>query len=227
MVSQRRNMKQLFKKYVQFVILSCEFVGECYWIRIVHGMFGTTGGDFMRKGKVHFFIQRAVRVAIPVLEISPTRCTILLSIFISHLYIFRATMYPSSGEITVSMRHWYLSLCMGGIWSAGWSFNPTSRPDPTHTEWQIPVSHRYSNFPWWWAHSCLKHAEKRNEYTEQKCALSWIYLQDCTRMHGQQDIKIGYSGCIFSDLEQTFSSYSAHSGSLLSDLLRVLNVCTV
>jgi hypothetical protein len=23
------------------------------------------------------------------------------------------------------MRHWYLSLCMGGVWSAGWSFNPT------------------------------------------------------------------------------------------------------
>jgi len=24
--------------------------------------------------------------------------------------------------------------------------NPTSRPDATHTEWQIPVSQRYSNF---------------------------------------------------------------------------------
>jgi len=41
----------------------------------------------------------------------------------------RATMCPSSGEITVSMRHWYLSLCMGGVWSAGWSETPTSRPD--------------------------------------------------------------------------------------------------
>jgi len=27
-------------------------------------------------------------------------------------------MCPSSGEITVSMRHWYLSLCTGGVWSA-------------------------------------------------------------------------------------------------------------
>ena len=43
--------------------------------------------------------------------------------------MFRATMCPSSGEITVSMRHWYLSLCVGGVWSAGWSFTPTSRPD--------------------------------------------------------------------------------------------------
>ena len=30
----------------------------------------------------------------------------------------------------------------------------------THTEWKIPVSHRYSNFSWWWAHSCPKHIEK-------------------------------------------------------------------
>ena len=30
------------------------------------------------------------------------------------LYMFRATMCPSSGELTVSVRHWYFSLCMGG-----------------------------------------------------------------------------------------------------------------
>jgi hypothetical protein len=42
------------------------------------------------------------------------------------------------------MRHWYLSLCMGGVWSAGWSF-------------------------------------------------SEIYLQDCTRMHSQQNIKNKFS----------------------------------
>jgi hypothetical protein len=117
-----------------------------------------------------------------ILQINPTRCTVLFSIFISFLYMFRATMCPSSGEITVSMRHWYLSLCMGG------SFTPTSRPDATHTEWQIPLSHRYSNFSWWQAHGCQKHVKKRNKYTKQNCAPSWIYLQDCTGMHGQQNI---------------------------------------
>jgi hypothetical protein len=30
------------------------------------------------------------------------------------LYVFRVTTCPSSGELTVSMRHWYFSLCMGG-----------------------------------------------------------------------------------------------------------------
>ena len=52
-----------------------------------------------------------------ILQINPTRFAILLSIFICLLYVFRATMCPSSGEITVSMRHWHLSLCMGGVWS--------------------------------------------------------------------------------------------------------------
>ena len=81
------------------------------------------------------------------------------------------------------MRHWYLSLCMGGVWSAGWSEITTSRPDATHTEWQIPVSHRYSNFSWWWAHSCPKHVGKR-KHTKQNCAPSWIYLQEsCMTSH--------------------------------------------
>jgi len=43
-------------------------------------------------------------------------------------------MCPSLGEITVSMRHRYLLLCMGDFWSAGWSETPTSRPDAIHTE---------------------------------------------------------------------------------------------
>jgi len=97
--------------------------------------------------------------------------------------LFRATMCPSSGKHTVSMRHWYFALCMGGclvcfgqlcahyqekilylcdtdifhsVWVAVWSADQTA----THTEWKIPVSHRYSMFSWWWAHSCPKHVEK-------------------------------------------------------------------
>ena len=48
------------------------------------------------------------------------------------LYMFRAAMWTSSGELTVSMRHWYFSFCMGcflwcwfgwdcvAVWCAGW-----------------------------------------------------------------------------------------------------------
>jgi hypothetical protein len=32
------------------------------------------------------------------------------------------------------VRHWYLSLCMGDVWFAGWSETPASRQDATHTE---------------------------------------------------------------------------------------------
>ena len=78
------------------------------------------------------------------------------------LYMFRATMYPSSGEFTVSMRHWYFS-----IWSAGWDETLhvllyQTDHTATHTEWKIPVSHRYSKFCWWWKHDCPKHVEKLN-----------------------------------------------------------------
>ena len=81
------------------------------------------------------------------LQINPTKYTILLSIFISLLNMFRATTCPSSGEITLSMRHWYLSLCMGGVCSAGWSETVIS-PDDGHMV-------------------CPKHVEKGNKYTEQ------------------------------------------------------------
>jgi hypothetical protein len=75
-----------------------------------------------------------------ILQINPTRCTILLSIFISLLYMFRTTICPSSGEIAVSMRHWYLSLCMRGVWSAGWSYirfstlQPADQTPPTQSD---------------------------------------------------------------------------------------------
>ena len=31
--------------------------------------------------------------------------------------------------------------------------------------------------------------EVKKILTKQNCAPSWIYLQDCTRMHGQKNIK--------------------------------------
>jgi len=50
-----------------------------------------------------------------ILQIKPTRCTIFLSMFISFLYMFRATMFPSSGETTVSMRHLVLVTLYGWL----------------------------------------------------------------------------------------------------------------
>jgi hypothetical protein len=36
------------------------------------------------------------------------------------------------------------------------------------------------------------YVEKRNKRTKKNCAPSWLYLQDYTAMHGQQNIKFVY-----------------------------------
>jgi hypothetical protein len=37
-------------------------------------------------------------------------------------------------------------------------------------------------------HSRSKHEQKRNKHTKKNCAPSWLYLQDYTGMHCQQNI---------------------------------------
>ena len=87
--------------------------------------------------------------------------------FIAFHYMFRATMRPSSGEDTVPMRHWYLSLYK----------RQSSIQSDKHQ-----VSHRYSIFYWWWAHSYPKHVEKRNKHIKKICAPSCFYLQKIIMM---------------------------------------------
>jgi len=38
--------------------------------------------------------------------------------------------------------------------------------------------------------TCASNWDYILEHTKQNCAPSWIYLQDCTRMHGQENIKL-------------------------------------
>ena len=79
------------------------------------------------------------------------------------------------------------------VWYAGW--NETVFPSTLHSRQsstqsdKYKVSHRYSYFSLWWAHSRPKNVEKRNKHTKNNCAPNWLYLQDCTRMHGQKNIK--------------------------------------
>ena len=81
------------------------------------------------------------------------------------------------------MRHWYLSLFMGRVWS--------SRPDATHTEWQIPVSHTYSEFLLMMGTCMPKHVEEKwiNVF-KQKCARSWIiFVRDVQNPTATSDAK--------------------------------------
>ena len=103
------------------------------------------------------------------LQIKPTWCTIFLSMFISFLCMFRATMCPSSGETTVFMRHFVLVILHSGI-----------QDRIQNNKYQ--VSHKSSCFSWWWAHSRLKHVEKRNMLRKIVHQVSFIYknIQGCT-----------------------------------------------
>ena len=70
------------------------------------------------------------------------------------LYMFRASMCPLSGEITVFVRHFVLVTLYGCL----------------------PDMHN-SYFPRWWVHSRPKHVDKRNKHTKKNCAPNWPYLQ--------------------------------------------------
>jgi len=109
--------------------------------------------------------------------------------------MFRATVCPSSGEMTVSMRHLVLVTLYGWLSGMQGGMNTNQSHTTLHTRQSsiqidnCQVSHRYSYFSWWWAHSRPKNIEKRNKHTKKNCAPTWLYLQGYTGMHGQQNIK--------------------------------------
>jgi len=107
-----------------------------------------------------------------------------LSMFISFLYVFWATMCPSSGEITVSMQHLVFVTLWMTAWYAGCTLD--TRQSSTQSD-KYQVSHRYSYFSWWWAHSCPKHVEKRNIL--RKLCTKFTLFTRLYRMHSQQNIK--------------------------------------
>ena len=58
-----------------------------------------------------------------------------------NFYMFRETMCPSSGELTVSMRHWYFSFCMGGCLQLLYMFRATLCP--SSEELTVSMRHWY------------------------------------------------------------------------------------
>jgi hypothetical protein len=67
------------------------------------------------------------------------------------------------------------------------------------------VSHRYSCFSWWWAHSRPKRVEKRNKHSKKYCAPSCLYLQDYTATHGQRNKNPIISECCYVDLASLYN----------------------
>jgi len=91
--------------------------------------------------------------------------------FISFLHLFRATMCPSSEEVTVFIRQLVLVILYG--WLTGMHTGHSSIQSDKYQ-----VSHRHSYLSWWWAHCRPKQVEKRNKHTKKNCAPGWNYLQD-------------------------------------------------
>ena len=97
-------------------------------------------------------------------QMKPTRCTLLLSIFIS------ISVHVSGNYVPIIRRSYCIYVTLVFLTLYGWlsgvlvGVRPVSSQPAdqtaTHTNSKIPVSHRYSNFSWWWAHSCPKHVQK-------------------------------------------------------------------
>ena len=106
------------------------------------------------------------------LQIRPTRCTILFNIFSSLLYMFPASMCPSSGEnyciyatlVFISLYGWCLVCWLD------WKSNQQQS-----AKYQCRIDTVI--FSWWRAHGCPKRVEKRNKYIKQNRAPSCTYLQ--------------------------------------------------
>ena len=69
-------------------------------------------GFYNRSGE--FYVLLTVHPCIIFFKWSQLGAHYFLVYLFKLLYMFRATTCPSSGELTVSMRHWYFSLCIGG-----------------------------------------------------------------------------------------------------------------
>ena len=129
------------------------------------------------------------------LQICPNRCTVYLICLYLFSKCFGHPCAHHQEKMAVSMRHWYLLLCMGGVWSAGWISIQTADQTPLIQSDKYQCRIDTVLFSWWWAHGCPKHVEKRNKYIKQNCAPSWTYLQDYTGMHAQRN-KINFFACM-------------------------------
>jgi len=102
----------------------------------------------------------------------------------SAYYIYFSSLHVSGDHVPIIRRCYCIYETLEFVTLNRWrlicwlEWNSTSRPDATHTEWEIPVSHRYSNFSWWWAHRRPKHLDKRNKYTKQNLGPISVYLQE-------------------------------------------------
>jgi hypothetical protein len=97
--------------------------------------------------------------------------------FISVLYMFRATSCSPSGESILSIQHMVcVTLCR---WP---SITQVGKELPDlHTrrsEWHYQMFYWYNWFSWWWARGCSKHVENWSKYIEKRIVRQVGYLRE-------------------------------------------------
>jgi hypothetical protein len=110
--------------------------------------------------------------------------------FISILYMFRATSCSSPGESIVSKHLVCVTLCRWPSSTQVGKFLPDlhTRRSPTHID-TYQILYWYKWFSWWWAGGCSKHAESWNKHREKELYVKLVIYKNYTEMHGQQNIK--------------------------------------
>jgi hypothetical protein len=117
----------------------------------------------------------------------------ILSIFIRsifiNLYMFRATTCPSSGVTIVFMRHLVLVILCG--WLSGiHSTVHTRQSSVQNKKYQVSHIYTYILLSPDDEHVGARKRVEIDKYIKKNCSPSWLYLQNYTGMHGQQNIKL-------------------------------------
>ena len=120
----------------------------------------------------------------------------LSCVFISFLYMFRATQCSSSGESIVSIHHLVWLVCVGGrlVCRSERNFSElhTRRPLTQSDIYQMLYS--YNWFSWWWAVGCSKRVEEWNKH-KKKC-VKLVINTNYTEMRDQQNVKFWHNPII-------------------------------
>ena len=117
-----------------------------------------------------------LRIACLILGKWPNWHTGIFYVFISILYMFRATSCSSSGESIVSIQPLvYVTLCR---WPFGVHVSDLhTKRSPTHSD-KYQMLYWYNWFSWRWARGCSKHVENWNKYIENTCVSIWSFTKN-------------------------------------------------
>jgi hypothetical protein len=77
------------------------------------------------------------------------------------------------GKYFISVNYCFFSGMYG--WLSGMQGGTLHTRQSSIQSDKYQVSHKYSCFSWWWAHSRPKYVEKRNKHTKKNCEPIWLY----------------------------------------------------